>query len=327
MKKEWTPTRIAKLAFLIAIVIIIILAVMRVLSFFEPVKRDFTPKDPEDLSNESEDYFVADTTVYPDDYVDDGVTTILVLGDDSFAADRGSTGLAALVAKQTGATVYNCSFLGTTISSPKALDYMTKPIDSFSLYRIMSCIQYESVLLLEDSMTYMETVPEHFEETVALLGSIDFDTIDIVILSYGINDYLTGSITTDVNDPTNTVVNSVSGSLTTSIRVLREKYPHIKIVINSPTFAYYIEEDGTLSGGDTRRTGFQTDENLGGYMVNMKNTAVEENVTFIDNYYGVDIFSHNADKYLADSPIHLNEAGRQLVADHISYVLNNYVIE
>ena len=75
-------------------------------------------------------------------------------------------------------------------------------------------------------------------------------------------------------------------------------------------------------------TGTQTNENLGGYMINMKNAAVNScatGVTFIDNYFGVNIKYENAEDYLTGSPIVPNTAGRELLAEHIANVINNYM--
>ncbi|MEI3211139.1 MAG: hypothetical protein V8S42_01635 [Lachnospiraceae bacterium] len=41
---------------------------------------------------------------------DDGVTTILCLGNNPFADDRSGDGLASLIAGKTNSTVYDCSF-------------------------------------------------------------------------------------------------------------------------------------------------------------------------------------------------------------------------
>ena len=41
---------------------------------------------------------------------DDGVTTILCLGNNPFSDDRDKTGLAAQIADKTGAVVYDCAF-------------------------------------------------------------------------------------------------------------------------------------------------------------------------------------------------------------------------
>ena len=48
---------------------------------------------------------------------DDGVTTILCLGNDPFSLNRGENGLSEQIAAKTGATVYNGSFTGTTIAA------------------------------------------------------------------------------------------------------------------------------------------------------------------------------------------------------------------
>ena len=65
-------------------------------------------------------------------YVDDGVTTILCLGDDPFSLERGENGLAEQIAKKTGATVYNGSFTGTTMAAQFASYNDGYILDAFS---------------------------------------------------------------------------------------------------------------------------------------------------------------------------------------------------
>ena len=54
-------------------------------------------------------------------------------------------------------------------------------------------------------------------------------------------------------------------------------------------------------------------------MIAEKAVAVENGVTFIDNYCGT-ITEDNYDRYLEDN-IHLNDDGRELLAERIQNVL------
>lgn len=295
-----------------------------VTNYFKPHAHHIVEKEPYELSVETEDFYPVQEIEAKED---DGLTTIVVFGDDSFAYDRGPDGLASLLAEKCEATVYNCSFEGCSIAGETpVLDYENYPLECFSPLRLMYDLKYDNFITLDiavDRLRAKNQLPDYFEDTIELLKNIDFDSVDIIIISNGINDYLKGHITTDLNDEYSS--GSVYGSLMSCVDLIKELYPHIKVIISSPTFAYYTEEDGTLTSGEFRYTGTQTSETLGGYMINMKNAAVVKNVTFIDNYIGVEIDASNADKYLTDSTIVPNKEGRILIANHISTVINHYL--
>lgn len=322
MKKEkWTKSSMIALIALIVIIAIFAFIWWRISVFFKPSDNQQQQITPDELVNENEDYYCVQ---HVEESEDDGVTTILVLGDDSFAYERGAEGLVSLVADRTNSTIYNCSFEGSAITGDSAAFNLDNPIESFSLYWLLIALRDNNFSNQDVSLSRMENPPSYFEDTLELIKTIDYDTIDIVVLSFGINDYLAGHITTDVNDESSS--GSVYGGLIASINIIQQLLPQAKVVVSSPSYAFYTEDDGSLTGGDFRKTGTQTSENLGGYMVNMKNAAVnscDTGVTFIDNYFGVNINYENAEDYLIDSPIIPNLEGRILIADHIADVLNN----
>ena len=65
-------------------------------------------------------------------FEDDGVTTILCLGDDPFSLNQDSGGLAEQIAQKTGAVVYNGSFTGTTMAAQFASYNDGYILDAFS---------------------------------------------------------------------------------------------------------------------------------------------------------------------------------------------------
>lgn len=322
-KREWSKSSLAVLIILGVIISVVILTVWKVYDVFRPRKVEQIKIDPEDLEPESADYYCIQEV---ENREDDGVLTILVLGDDSFAMERGETGLASLIAEKTGATVYNCSFEGSAYAGEtKVLNYDDYPMECFSFYRLLTNIKANDYYTLDIAMNNLDVVPAYFTENIELLKSIDMETVDIILVSYGINDYLHGHITTDITDEAS--VGSVYGSIHNGVEIIREIFPHIKIAIASPSYAFYTEEDGTLTGGDFRRTGTQTNENLGGYYGNIKSAAVSTGVTFIDNYVNTGINSENASTYFdfSKSAIVPNETGRKLIAEHIADVLLNHM--
>lgn len=325
MKKIFRKQNLPHLIFGLIILILVIVAVVK-LAVWNKGTSFVVKETTEDLTTETEDYYAAmDPSVF-EGRTDDGVTTIVMLGDDILSSYRGDDGVAALVSTGANATIYNCSFEGSSLAcSTSALDIDNHPMDAFSAYRLATCIASNDYYLLDWALDTMPDPKPYFSDTIELLKGIDFNTVDIIMLNFGVNDYLNGYMMSNFANTED--VASVTGSLRYTIDAIQSKYPHIRIIVNSPSFCYFQEADGSLVGSDIRKNGseeFASVGSLGDYMIAMKNICVEKTITFIDNYYGVKINSETADQYLEGNVIP-NAAGRQLIADHIIDVLNNYL--
>ena len=87
-------------------------------------------------------------------YEDDGVTTILCLGDDPFSLEQGEGGLAEQIAKKTGATVYNGSFTGTTIAPASATFSEGDMMDAFSFLYVATSLANGDFELMKTAASY-----------------------------------------------------------------------------------------------------------------------------------------------------------------------------
>ena len=155
------------------------------------------------------------------------------------------------------------------------------------------------------------------KEIYNTLLSIDFNTVDVLAIMYDASDYLAGR---PAHNPDNlTDINSFSGNLSAGIEMIQRTYPHIRIIVLSPTFAFAINKDGEYENSETYR---YSDSPLSSYMSMEGNSAVIHGVTFLDNLYGT-IHEDIAPKYLKDN-LHLNVEGRKLVAERFLYALNYY---
>ena len=105
------------LILLAVIVLIIIFCAVKLYIWNKGVPSDYDPnRQTTDFDTEAMDYIIPLAPDKLEGREDDGVTTILCLGDDPFSLDQGSGGLAEQIAAKTGATVYNGSFTGTTMA-------------------------------------------------------------------------------------------------------------------------------------------------------------------------------------------------------------------
>ena len=298
------------------IVLILIVSVFKLVKWNQGTENAGAVVTDEDFDTEPEDYipFMSDELLASKN--DDGVTDIVFLGDDLLSDYTGADGIPAMTQKLVAdSKVYNIGFDGMHMSASSSIWSEDNSADSFSLYWVAKSIALGDYNLLNN---YADSVNPDFKATVEALQSIDFSTVDVLAISYGVHDYLDGRLITDVADPNN--ISAYTGSLKSSIEAIQEAYPHIRIVVMAPTFCL-IEQDGKTLNCDVTNTGYGM---LGDYMVAGKSIAVELNVTYLDNYYGVKINAENFKNYLEDNT-HPNEVGRKMIADRLAEVLNKKV--
>lgn len=239
-------------------------------------------------------------------HVDDGVTTILCLGDDPFSLNQGEGGLAEQIAAKTGATVYNGSFTGSTIALQNLTWQPWNNMDAFAFVSVTQSLASGDFDVMKEAADYSydEAVPS----TVEMLASLDMNSVDVLCVMYDGSDYINMRISDDPNAPYNTL--SYTGALRSGIESIQESYPHIRIVIMSHTFCHSINEEGNFENGDRADLGHGT---LSHYWQKELDVTMDCGVSFIDNFYG----SVNEDNYLdyMTDYIHFNDAGRELLAD------------
>lgn len=236
---------------------------------------------------------------------DDGVTTILALGNDPLADDRTEDGLAALIEKESGAVIYNCAFPGSTIAMKNAEYNSNYPLDGLSLYWSAAALCNQNFDLMEAVVRDLNS--ESANEALKTIKSVDLTKVDALIIMYDLQDYMGRRIVYDENNHRN--LNTVYGALNATIQLFQEEYPYIRIYMLSPTYGTFTEGDGTTYDCDRDDLGNGT---LVDY-INWELEACRSNgITFIDNYYGAVSMDHP--DCLTDG-FHLNQEGRQRVAD------------
>lgn len=237
---------------------------------------------------------------------DDGVTTILCLGDDPFSMNQGEGGLAEQIAKKTGAAVYNGAFTGTTMAAQFQSYNDGYILDAFSFSYVAQSLASGDFELMKTAATY--SYDEAFPQTAAMLESLDLNTVDLICIMYDGSDYINKRPCDDPNDPFSIV--TYTGALRAGVTAIQEAYPHIRIVVMSHTFCHTINEEGNFENGDRVDLGNGT---LSHYLQKELDASSDCGVSLIDNFYG----SINEDNYLdyMTDYIHLNDAGREVLAN------------
>lgn len=302
-------------------IIVFSLIIYRLITWGNFISQDDIFSDgPGTYQEETLDYIVplldADGNMVPLDY-SDGLT-VVVFGNAPFADDRGSEdNLANLIAERTGATVYNCSVSGSYLAV-EAVDFTaeTSPMDAYSFYWFTTLIQgYDMGYYFKRAANVLgEKTPPEAAEVLETIHSLDFNTVDAIIVMYDATDYLMGhpmSSDEHYND-----VLYFTGNLAAGIEAIQQTYPHIRIIVMSPAYAFAIDENGEYVSSDVQRYGHDV---LSTYSILEGDACYSMNVTFVDNLYG-SITEDNASEYLSDN-LHLNLAGRRLIADRAAEAL------
>lgn len=294
------------LILLAVIVLIVIFCAVKLYIWNKGVPSDYDPnRQTTDFDTEAMDYIIPLAPDKLEGREDDGVTTILCLGDDPFSLDQGPGGLAEQIAARTGATVYNGSFTGTTMAV-QFEDYNDGYIlDAFAFVNVAKSLASGNFDLLSTAASY--SFDQAFPQTVSTLESIDMNSLDMICIMYDGSDYINRRPCEDPNHPDNP--QTYTGALRSGIQAIQEAWPHIRIVVMSHTFCHNVNEEGNFENGDRVDLGHGT---LSHYLQKELDTTSELGVSFIDNFYG----SINEDNYLdyMTDYIHFNDAGRELLA-------------
>ena len=253
--------------------------------------------------------------------VDDSVTTIVAFGNAPFADDRDSQdSLAAMIEELTGAVVYNCSVSGSYLAalSPQ-IDSQNYPMDAFNFYWLCTLATGGPIdYFYEEAKEVMgEDYPPEGDEVYNTLKTLDFNTVDVVVIMYDASDYLAGHEM--YSDQNSTDIQQFTGNMEAGIELLQSTYPNIRIIVMSPTYAFAINEEGEYVSSDIQRYGQDV---LSTYVIRQYASCATQSVSFVDNLYGT-ITEDNAEEYLIDN-LHLNVEGRRRVSERFEYALNYY---
>ena len=245
---------------------------------------------------------------------DDGETTILCLGNNPFADDHGNTGLAAMIASKTNATVYDCSFPDSSAACKYPIYNPQYTKDHFNFYYVVECFRNNEFTAIS-SIANDEADPR-YAESVEVMKTVDMDKVDIIVIMYDSTDYNVGTPSDNPDNPYD--VTAFTGGLRTTINNIKSTWPYIRVFVMSPTYAQYMDEDGELHNGTITDLGNGT---LNHYLVKEADAVMDCGVSFVDNYYGT-INEDNYQEYMKDH-MRYNEAGREKLAERIADIINN----
>lgn len=312
-----------RISFHLIFAIVSVLAIIIIISKFWGFGRGITqeeidaisvPDNPE-ITVYDTFFQVEDTTGFPED---DGITTIVCFGNAPFADDRDSAdNPCRLLAKETGAVVYNCAIPGSYMSTYNEIFSSTDyTVDAFSFYHLAAAAAGNDNGTLRSALDALGEVDEDTNAAIELLQSIDFNTVDFIYIMYDGSDHLSRRAIHNGGNMSDT--RFFTGSMISGIQLIRQTYPWIQVVVMSPAYAYDIAEDGSYISSDSKEFGAGR---LSSYFFYQYDACVNAEVNFIDNLYG-GINEDNAADYLTDN-LHLNTEGRKLIAAQMKKALES----
>ncbi|MBR5597710.1 MAG: hypothetical protein IKW30_09930 [Lachnospiraceae bacterium] len=213
----------------------------------------------------------------------DDKVKIVVFGDSIWADGRGKDGICEQVMEQLkDVEFYNCAIGGTAaaLEEVQGLDNWDSRSFNGMMYIATDLIPAEDLIAQDAAYEVMKTV--------------DFNEMDYVIVSYGINDYFS-DITIYPQEYYD--LTSYVGALRHGISKMQKKYPHLEFIITSPTYT------GWFSG--------ERQFELGEYVEAARSVAAEMDTHFLDMYHAFGKTADEKTEYLDDG-VHLTAEGRWL---------------
>ena len=322
-KKKFRPN--IHLIIALFIIVILVLIVRKFVGFGRYISQEeidaiSAPENPEMQDYDSIIPLRAeDDGTFPED---DGVMTVLCLGNAPFADDKDSPDNPCnLFAEATGATVYNCAISDTYLSACNGeFQYLDFPMDAFSFYWLTTVFVVENKEIVKTAYKGIDVLPDDLRKSVGILQNLDFRTVDVIYIMYDGSDYLEGRPV--INLANSIDIQTYVGAMTAGIQLIQEYYPWIRIIVMSPTYSFGVDEDGSYVSSDIKVYG---DSKLSMYVIEQAFAAEPLEVSFVDCFYG-GIHEDIASDYLIDN-IHLNAAGRALVARRMEEALQKSLPE
>lgn len=218
---------------------------------------------------------------------------VVVFGDSIIGMTRDQTSVPAYAATYTGATIYNVGFGGCRMSV-----HPTNGYAAFSMWALADAV-YTGDYTMQNAQA--SSGSDYFPEQLALLKTINFNDVDMVVIHYGTNDFAANVAIDNASDDDDTA--TLCGALRYSLRKLMTAYPKLRIFVSVPIYRKW------------NSVGAETYTNSNGvklidFCEAMARVATEFNCPVMNGYRALGINTINDAAFSADGT-HLNDYGRK----------------
>lgn len=226
----------------------------------------------------------------------DEATDILVFGDSIWGNDRGKGGIAIKVEYYLELLGYDVNLYNAAVGGTRATVDAKDNEWEYTFASENSLGKMVSILNGDTDVETLQGVPSYdvMKQVIAIK-----DEIDLIILAYGMNDFLSQAELSNSDRPWT----GYGTALEEGIKAIKRACPEADIMIIGPTYASYFPIDVHNMGAKA----------LFNYAKVACMVGSGSDRLCMDPYNQLGIDMYNADQYLEDG-IHLNEKGRELYA-------------
>lgn len=248
------------------------------------------------------------------------VYPIVVLGDSVFGLCRDETSIPSKLEEELGVSVLNGAFGGSYMALlPKEEAKTNYNMELLNMVSLSKAILAEN-FSTQRTIRNRKELTDYFPDTIEALSRVDFEQVDTLILAYGINDYHAGISLENQENLYDEY--TFAGATRSVISSLQTKYPDMRIIVVTPTYAWY------LSNGLTCEEYVTGDYYLEDYANKLLEIADELGVEAVDFYH--DRYPHEQwedwKAYTIDG-LHPNEEGRKMLAEILAQEMKKEIVE
>lgn len=179
--------------------------------------------------------------ISPQEPVKDGYLNIVFLGDEQFltGSSEGNTIPELLTNRFDDINIFNLAVSGSTGAIPRS-----QTSTNLSDYKDPNFTAMAHVLAGDIKI---DVLSSYFsEEALAAYAKINVKTVDYYVVGYGYHDYYDGIESKNETDPEDE--HSLYGAILTGIKILQEVSPNAQIIVCSPYYCRFYDENGSDIG-------------------------------------------------------------------------------
>lgn len=240
---------------------------------------------------------------------------VVIMGDSIVGQNRDKSSVAGQLEDLLGKPVYNGAFGGTCLAMQGDVqdNYTSDMLNMVGLSKAIAADDFGA----QQTVRSRREITDYFGYVVDELECIDFNQVELLILAFGINDYHAAIPLDNAENPMDEY--TFGGALRSILTTLKERYPDMKIVLATPTYAWYHSHELTCEEYNTGSVYLED------YVETEIAIAEEFDIEVVDLYH--DVYPHENwedwEIYTEDG-IHPNEQGRALLAGILAEAIQEF---
>ena len=212
----------------------------------------------------------------------------------------------SIIAEETGMTVVNAGFGGCRMTNT----HPTQAYAAFSMTELAAAVASGSWTLQDTHVNDVSSVT-HASEHLEALKAVDWSKVDFITIAYGTNDIQGGVSIDNTSAPMN--CSTLCGATRYAIETILGAYPHIKIMLLTPIYRYWNDEDIDSDSKTFSGNSF-TD-----YVDALLDVAKEYKIPVVDMYRTLGFNKINRNYYFPSTDgTHPNAAGLKVMGSKIA---------